>query len=133
MNTGQTLRTINRSSGILLHVTSLPGGHGIGDLGPAAYRWIDQLERAKQQWWQILPLGPTGYADSPYQCLSAFAGNPDFISLERLVDDGLLDRSELPRSSFAAGVADYDRARPLKLEATAAAYERFRQRVQGSG
>src|SRR5205823_1953371 len=112
--------------------SSLPGPHGIGDLGPAAYAWIDKLARAQQRWWQILPLGPTGYADSPYQCLSAFAGNPDFLSLERLVEDGLLERGDLPRPSFEPGVADYDRARPLKLEATAAAYERLRLRVQGS-
>src|SRR5262245_54249383 len=109
---------MERSSGILLHVTSLPGPHGVGDLGPAAYHWIDQLARAKQQWWQILPLGPTGYADSPYQCFSAFAGNPNLISLEQLVKDGLLSESELPRVEFRKDVADYDRARPLKLAAT---------------
>src|SRR6476620_6101975 len=116
---------INRSSGILLHVTSLPGPHGVGDLGPAAYRWIDHLVRARQSWWQMLPLGPTGYADSPYQCFSAFAGNPNLISLEGLVEDGLLLDSELPRVTFAVDQADYDRARPLKLAATEQAYRRF--------
>jgi 4-alpha-glucanotransferase len=75
---------MERSSGVLLHVTSLPSPHGIGDLGSAAYNWVDQLAQARQSWWQILPLGPTGYADSPYQCLSAFAGNPNLISLDRL-------------------------------------------------
>src|SRR3954453_4791195 len=88
--------SVSRSSGILLHVTSLPGPHGVGDLGPAAYRWIDQLVRARQSWWQMLPLGPTGYADSPYQCFSAFAGNPSLISLEMLVEERLLHQSELP-------------------------------------
>src|SRR5262245_58592256 len=114
MDTAVAGRTIDRSSGILLHVTSLPGRHGIGDLGPAAYLWIDQLNRARQSWWQMLPLGPTGYADSPYQCFSAFAGNPNLISLERLVDDGLLLESELPRAEFVKNKVDFDRVRPLK-------------------
>ena len=86
----------SRASGLLLHPTSLPGPYGIGDLGPAAYRWVDTLAAAKQGWWQILPLAPTGYADSPYQCLSAFAGNPNLISLERLVEEGLLGLHDLP-------------------------------------
>src|SRR5215467_477533 len=130
MNTATTGRT-DRSSGILLHVTSLPGPHGVGDLGPAAYHWIDQLARAKQQWWQILPLGPTGYADSPYQCFSAFAGNPNLISLERLVDDGLLLKSELPAADFPVDTADFDRARPLKLAATEKACLRFKSQQRG--
>ena len=114
-----------RSSGILLHVTSLPGPCGIGDLGPAACRWIDQLAAARQSWWQILPLGPTGYADSPYQCLSAFAGNPNLISLERLVEDGLLHSNELPSDSFPQNAVDFDRVTPLKAWATKRASERF--------
>ena len=65
----------NRSAGILLHPTSLPGPFGIGDLGATAYAWVDALARAGQKWWQVLPLGPTGYGDSPYACYSAFAGN----------------------------------------------------------
>jgi 4-alpha-glucanotransferase len=117
---------MDRSSGLLLHVSSLPSRHGIGDLGPAAYDWIDQLTRAKQSWWQMLPLGPTGYADSPYQCLSAFAGNPNFISLERLVDEGLLQPGDLPTADFPASEVDYDCVTPLKHEATALAHERFR-------
>src|SRR5438045_1625347 len=125
---------MERSCGILLHVSSLPGAHGIGDLGPAAYRWIDQLAQAKQSWWQVLPLGPTGYADSPYQCLSAFAGNPNFISLERLVEDGLLEARGLTEGDFPASEVDFDRVTPLKVEATALAYERFRERSgQGTG
>src|SRR5256885_16919809 len=99
---------MERSSGILLHVTSLPGPHGIGDLGPAAYRWIDQLAVARQSWWQMLPLGPTGYADSPYQCFSAFAGNPNLISLERLAEDGLQQPGDLPRADFSHDEVDYD-------------------------
>src|SRR6185437_14079748 len=69
-----------RSAGLLLHPTSLPGPYGIGDLGPSAYAWVDALVAARQTWWQVLPLGPTGYGDSPYQCFSAFAGNRYLIS-----------------------------------------------------
>ena len=91
-----------RSSGILLHPTSLPGRFGIGDFGPTAYTWIDQLVRARQRWWQILPLGPTGYGDSPYQSFSAFAGNPLLISPELLVKDGLLRPDDLAAGPFRA-------------------------------
>src|SRR5574341_202 len=84
-----------RSAGILLHPTSLPGPYGIGDLSAGALAWVDALVRAKQKWWQILPLGPTGYGDSPYQCFSAFAGNPYLISPELLLKDGLLAKTDL--------------------------------------
>jgi 4-alpha-glucanotransferase len=84
-----------RSSGVLLHPTSLPGGYGIGDLGPAALDFVDLLAAGKQRLWQVLPLGPTGYGDSPYQCFSAFAGNPLLISLDRLIDDGLLTATDV--------------------------------------
>src|SRR6187399_3123179 len=79
-----------RSAGVLLHPTSLPGPYGIGDLGPVAFEWVDVLAAAGQSWWQILPLGPTGYGDSPYQCFSAFAGNPYLLDPAALVDVGLL-------------------------------------------
>jgi 4-alpha-glucanotransferase len=114
-----------RSSGILLHITSLPGPHGIGDLGPAAYQWIDHLAAAKQSWWQILPLGPTGYGDSPYQCFSAFAGNHNLISLERLIDDGLLAPSDIPPTDFPHTEVDYDLVLPFKEHATALAWRKF--------
>jgi 4-alpha-glucanotransferase len=84
-----------RASGILLHPTSLPGRFGIGDLGCAAYEFVDFLEATGQSLWQVLPLGPTGYGDSPYQCFSAFAGNPLLVSLEFLLEDGLLEESDL--------------------------------------
>jgi len=84
-----------RSGGILLHFTSLPGRFGIGDLGPCAYEFADFLADAGQKLWQVLPLNPTGYGDSPYQCFSAFAGNPLLLSLERLRDQGLLQPSDL--------------------------------------
>ena len=79
-----------RASGVLLHVTSLPSPYGIGDLGPAAFAWVDWLHQAGQGWWQALPLGPTGYGDSPYQCLSSFAGNELLISPDALIEDELL-------------------------------------------
>src|SRR5688572_19884410 len=79
-----------RASGVLLHVTSLPSRYGIGDVGPAAMKWIDLLHAAGQSWWQSLPLGPTGYGNSPYQSLSSFAGNGLLVSPEWLIEDGLL-------------------------------------------
>lgn len=86
---------IERSAGILLHPTSLPGKFGIGDLGPNAYHFIDFLKSSGQTLWQTFPLGPTGYGDSPYQCFSAFAGNPLLISPELLLKDGLLSEKDL--------------------------------------
>src|SRR5436190_8146346 len=94
-----------RSSGILLHPTSLPGPYGIGDLGPAAHGFADFLAASGQHLWQVLPLGPTGYGDSPYQLFSAFAGNPLLISPERLHADGLLDTLDPP--SFPPDEVDY--------------------------
>jgi 4-alpha-glucanotransferase len=91
-----------RSSGILLHPTSLPGGHGIGDLGGEAYRFVDVLVAAKQTAWQVLPLGPTGYGDSPYQCFSSFAGNPLLISPDQLIADGLLAVDDLAGAPTAS-------------------------------
>src|SRR5258705_10958760 len=94
--------SFSRASGILLHPTSLPGPFGIGDLGDEAYRFADFLAASGQSLWQVLPLGPTGYGDSPYQCFSAFAGNPLLISPQRLVQTGLLsddDLSGAPRFS----------------------------------
>ena len=84
-----------RASGILMHISSLPSPWGIGTFGREAYAFADFLAEAKQKYWQILPLGPTGYGDSPYQTGSAFAGNPYFIDLDALCDDGLLHREEI--------------------------------------
>lgn len=86
---------LRRSSGILLPIAALPSPYGIGTLGKAAYNFIDFLFEAKQSWWQILPVGPTSYGDSPYQSFSTFAGNPYFIDLNMLIEDGLLEKSEL--------------------------------------
>ncbi|MGB7600530.1 MAG: 4-alpha-glucanotransferase [Candidatus Sulfotelmatobacter sp.] len=88
-----------RSSGILLHVTSLPGGQGIGDLGASAYEFVDFLAQSRQKVWQVLPLGPTGYGDSPYQLFSAFAGNPLLIDLQALQEQGLLSAPDLAAAS----------------------------------
>lgn len=104
-----------RASGVLLHVTSLPGPYGIGDLGPGAHRWVDMLASSGTLYWQVLPLGPPGLGDSPYSSLSSHAGSIDLISPEALVDDGLLDASEL-RSIGDVGVADYQTVRKHKAE-----------------
>src|SRR5215207_6388301 len=84
-----------RASGILLHPTSLPGGYGLGDLSEWAYHFVDFLVESEQSLWQMLPLGPTSYGDSPYQSLSSFAGNPLLISLDKLVDEGWLTVDDL--------------------------------------
>ncbi|MEI7770609.1 MAG: 4-alpha-glucanotransferase [Chloroflexales bacterium] len=123
-----------RSSGILLHPTSLPGPWGIGDLGASAYRFVDFLAAAGQRLWQVLPLGPTGYGDSPYQCFSAFAGNPLLVSLDDLVDRGLLGQAELEAAAEAAGDlggdhVDYGRVIGFKLGLLRASYERMRDGV----
>ena len=103
-----------RASGLLLHVTSLPSPYGIGDLGPAAFGWIDRLHEAGQSWWQALPLGPTGYGDSPYQPLSSFAGNGLLISPDCLIEDGLLWESDYEGQSFLDTAIDYDTVVPFK-------------------
>src|SRR3954471_16134252 len=87
--------SLTRSSGILLHPTSLPGPFGIGDLGPNAFAWVDLLARTGQSWWQVLPVGPTGYGDSPYQSPSTFAGNLNLLSPELLERDGLATAGDL--------------------------------------
>ncbi len=98
-----------RSSGILLHVTSLPGAHGIGDLGEVAHEFVEFLSGAGQKIWQVLPLSPTGYGDSPYQCFSAFAGNPLFIDLVTLRERGLLSAQDLASApSLSEEQVEYD-------------------------
>jgi 4-alpha-glucanotransferase len=103
-----------RGAGLLLHVTSLPSRYGIGDVGPAAFAWIDRLSDAGQSWWQSLPLGPTGYANSPYQALSSFAGNWLLISPDALIEDGLLRASDCEGRSFPADFVDYDAVTTFK-------------------
>ena len=98
-----------RSSGILLHISSLPGPDGIGDLGAEAYQWVNSLSEMGCNLWQVLPLGPTGYGDSPYQCFSAFAGNPYLINPAMLWEDGLLNsgRKFADRPEFPVEFVDY--------------------------
>ena len=91
---------INRESGIIMHISSLPSKYGIGTLGEAAFDFVDFLKAAKQKYWQVLPLGPTTYGDSPYQSYSSFAGNPYFIDLDILKDLGLLKLEEYENVDF---------------------------------
>ena len=115
-----------RSSGVLLHPTSLPGRYGIGDLGDEAYQFVDFLVESRQKLWQVFPLGHTGYGDSPYQCFSAFAGNPLLISPEKLVEKGLLDDADLAALEEPnAGSVDFGRIIPRRFAALKKAYERF--------
>jgi len=115
-----------RSSGILLHPTSLPGPYGIGDLGDWAYRFVDWLAENGQGIWQVLPLGPTSYGDSPYQTLSAFAGNPNLISLDSLLSDGLLDQLDLlDTPHFPDERVDYGPVIGWHDEVLTRAYRRF--------
>jgi 4-alpha-glucanotransferase len=104
-----------RCSGILLHFTSLAGRFGIGDFGPSAYEFADFLFASGQKLWQVLPLNPTGYGDSPYQCFSAFAGNPLFLSLECLRDQGLLQASDLAHAPFPEDYIDYGSAIEFRM------------------
>jgi len=118
--------TSNRSAGIILHPTSLPGPDGIGDLGPEAYRWVDFLAKSGFSLWQVLPLNPTGYGDSPYQSFSAFAGNPYLISPAILMDEGLLTRQDLAdRPAFPNGSVDYGPVIEWKLTLLNRAYDHF--------
>src|SRR5256886_13079972 len=114
-----------RDSGLLLHVASLPSPYGIGDLGPAAIAWIDQLCEAGQSWWQALPLGPTGYGNSPYQSLSSFAGNGILISPDWLIEDGLLRSSDCAAPSFPPSAVDYNTVIPFKYQLLEKAWSNF--------
>jgi 4-alpha-glucanotransferase len=114
-----------RSSGILLHITSLPGKYGIGTMGKEAHEFVDFLVQAGQKIWQILPLGHTGYGDSPYQCFSAFAGNPLLIDLDKLVEQGLLDGADLPRESFDPESVDFGAVFNYKYPLLRKAYGNF--------
>ncbi|MDP9378920.1 MAG: 4-alpha-glucanotransferase [Chloroflexota bacterium] len=117
---------LQRSSGILLHPTSLPGPHGVGELGPEAIRFLDFLHRSGQKLWQVLPLGPAGAANSPYASYSAFAGNPLLVSLDRLVRDGLLQKGDLRRApKFPRSRVEYDAVSAYKMKLLRRAHGRF--------
>ena len=119
-----------RASGILLHPISLPGRYGIGDLGSEAYRFADFLVSTRQHLWQVLPLGPTWHGNSPYNCLSVFAGIPLLISLEKLVEDGFLEAAELDNAPlFPKQIVDYDAVIPFKLALLRKSFEIFERRA----
>ncbi len=115
-----------RASGILLPVSSLPSKYGIGCFSESAYEFVDQLKRAGQSYWQILPLGPTSYGDSPYQSFSTFAGNPYFISLEDLIEEGVLTREECGEADFGSDPrsVDYGKMYRARFPLLRLAYER---------
>src|SRR5947209_8268974 len=104
-----------RSSGILLHPSSLPSRGGIGDFGPAAYQFIDFLAAARQKMWQVLPLGPTGMGNSPYSSTSAFAGNPLLVSLELLAQAGWISNDRLAQLPASCDRVDFEAAQALKM------------------
>jgi len=123
--------TGRRTSGVLMHVTSLPSPYGIGDVGPAAFAWVDRLHDAGQSWWQALPLGPTGCGNSPYSALSSFAGNALLVSPDLLIEDGLLDPNEcdegrrLPKSEV-----DFDAVIAFKHRLLDLAWSNFASNVR---
>ncbi|MFX0171819.1 MAG: 4-alpha-glucanotransferase [Candidatus Hodarchaeota archaeon] len=119
-----------RYGGILVHPTCLPGKYGIGDLGPNLYKFLDFLAKSELRVWQILPLGPTGYGNSPYQCLSAFAGNPLLISPDKLVHINLLDDVKVP--SFSDHKVDFGKVIPFKRELLGQAYKNFSEMTPDS-
>jgi len=115
-----------REAGVCLHLTSLPGRFGIGELGGAARRFLDVLEAAGLRVWQFLPVGPTGFGDSPYQTTSVFAGNPLLIDVEALRERGLVTDTELvPLAALPANRVDFDRLIPLKIQLLARVASRF--------
>lgn len=121
-----------RSAGVLLHPTSLPGPYGIGELGPEAFRWVDFLVETGCRLWQILPLGPTGYGDSPYQCFSAFAGNQFMVSIDLLLMEGLLtpdDLEDMP--DFPDKQVDFGAVIPWKLKVLDRAFDNFQKHDTG--
>ncbi len=114
-----------RASGLLLHVISLPSPYGIGDVGPGAIAWIDQLADAGQSWWQSLPLGPTGYGNSPYSALSSFAGNGLLVSPAWLIEDGVLGADDCAVPSVSQSSVDYNTVIPFKHRLLAKAWTNF--------
>ncbi|WP_244833885.1 4-alpha-glucanotransferase [Clostridium sp. BJN0001] len=124
---------MKRSSGMIMHIASLPGKYGIGTFGEEAYKFADFLKKAGQKYWQILPLGPTSYGDSPYQSFSAFAGNPYFIDFDILNKDGLLEKSDYDSVDFGNNAEDIDYSKIFtnKLAVLRKAYENFKKHDNG--
>jgi len=118
---------MERSSGILLHISSLPGDDGIGSMGKDAFQFIDFLAQTKQKIWQILPLGPVGYGNSPYQCYSAFAGNPMFIDIQQLVASRLISKESIAFQQFKAKKVEFERVEEWKMVIFKEAFIGFRK------
>ena len=119
-----------RTSGVLLHITSLPGAHGCGDLGAEAYHFVDWLVAAGQSLWQILPLSPVGTGNSPYHSVSTFAGNPLLVDLNDLLRCGWL--SAIPPQDFDRNRCDFEHVAPYRMACLHEAWQGFLQRVQKS-
>ena len=119
-----------RNSGILLHISSLPGTQGIGSLGKEAFLFVDFLAQTKQKIWQILPLGPVGFGNSPYQCYSAFAGNPLFIDISELVKDRLLDKASVEAPKFNSKQVEFEKVEEWKMKLFQDAFLNFRKNFQ---
>jgi 4-alpha-glucanotransferase len=129
-----TFHLSERASGVLLHPTSLPGRHGNGDVGAEARAFAAWLRGAGQRWWQMLPVGPVGYGNSPYSALSTFAGNPLLISLDRLVEEGLLPRSAVAAApQFPSRRTDYASARAWRETNLRIAFSAFQKRTSDHG
>ncbi len=117
----------NRKSGILLHITSLPGNEGTGTMGGNAYRFVDFLNETGQKVWQILPLGQVGFGDSPYQCYSAFAGNSQLIDLKLLENESLIDSQDLKNiPSFSNKIVEFERVGKWKNKLFQSAFKQFK-------
>lgn len=123
---------MERGSGIIMHITSLPNKYGIGSFGEEAFKFVDFLKNAGQKHWQVLPLGPTGYGDSPYQCFSAFAGNPYFIGLDLLVKDGLLRLEDIENIDLGQEKerVDYYKIFKNKMEILKKAYKNNKESLE---
>ena len=116
-----------RASGVLLPISSLPSAYGIGSFSKEAYEFVEQLKTGGQKYWQILPLGPTGYGDSPYQSFSTYAGNPYYIDLETLIEDGLLTKEECDACDFGDNPSyiDYEKIYYQRFSILRKAFARF--------
>ena len=121
---------MERGSGILMHISSFPTNYGIGTMGSEAYRFVDFLQKSGQKYWQILPIGPTSYGDSPYQSFSTFAGNPYFIDLDKLREDGALNFEEYANLDWGSDreKVDYEKIFKNRFKVLQIAYSRDRQR-----
>ncbi|MED9933484.1 MAG: 4-alpha-glucanotransferase, partial [Catenibacillus sp.] len=129
---------MKRGCGILMPVTSLPSPYGVGTMGRAAYDFVDCMKRAGQSYWQILPVGPTGYGDSPYQSFSTFAGNPYWIDLDMLAAEGLLKKSDYDKilwteSGKDTEAVDYGRLYMYRFMVLKKAYENYKAAGDVSG